>query len=296
METFTEADVKTLRRLTSILNGGELTKEEFVKSFEEVVKIVLDIEQKIVNGNAADKAASQAEFDSLKAKSKDDFASYKKDATTFVGKLVADFKLSIQDRLDGIDTELASFSDDRAQDKEDLRTELAAMIPTIEEIETKLPVLGKEIRNALELLQGDDRLDISAIRGVEKLQLEILAAQKSGKPVSFVGGARGIYVYIGGIKKGIMNTLNFVAGTGMTIAYSKVNGFDTLTFNSSGGGVTVETPVEIPNAVITVFTVSARPKWIVADGTTYYEGAGYSYASLQVTLDVPPSSFIRAIV
>ena len=41
------------------------------------------------------------------------------------------------------------------------------------------------------------------------------------------------------------------------------------------------------------FTVSAEPTYIVSDGATYYDGAGYSYAALTVTMTVPPSiSFI----
>jgi len=84
----------------------------------------------------------------------------------------------------------------------------------------------------------------------------------------------------------------------MAIAYSEVLGRPTLTFNSSGGGggITVETPPEPPNAITTVFTVSAQPKFVVADGTTYFEGQGYSYAALAVTMDIPPSASIRVII
>jgi hypothetical protein len=62
------------------------------------------------------------------------------------------------------------------------------------------------------------------------------------------------------------------------------------------GGITVETPSGTVNAVNPTFTVTATPKWIVADGITYFEGAGYSLATLTVTMDVPPSQFIRAII
>jgi len=68
------------------------------------------------------------------------------------------------------------------------------------------------------------------------------------------------------------------------------------TSSTTGSGVTVETPSETPDAIITVFTVSAEPKWVVADGITYYDGAGYTYSSLQVTMDIAPSSTIRVIV
>lgn len=50
---------------------------------------------------------------------------------------------------------------------------LKPFIPKIEDIENDLPKLGKEIRDSLELLQGNDRLEISAIKGIEE-RLEVL--------------------------------------------------------------------------------------------------------------------------
>jgi len=118
------------------------------------------------------------------------------------------------------------------------------------------------------------------------------------RPVE-AGAGRGFYVYVDGIKKGIVNTLNFKAGNNMAISHSKVNGLDTITFTASGGGpggIDIETPAESPNASRTAFTVSAEPQYMIADGTTYFDGAGYTYAALTVTFDVPPSQFVRAII
>lgn len=63
----------------------------------------------------------------------------------------------------------------------------------------------------------------------------------------------------------------------------------------TGGGSTVTTPVGTVDAVNQSFTVAATPKWIVADGIMYFDGAGYSVAGLTVTMDVPPSQFIRSV-
>lgn len=175
----------------------------------------------------------------------------------------------------------------------------------IDALETRLTVnyTAEEIRNMLELLDGEERLKASAIDGIEELVAEILKAQGEGRQVRVgsAGGGRGFFVFIDGVKKGIIKELNFAAGTGMSIAYTIANGRPTLTFNASGGGaggITVETPPETPDAVITEFTVSDEPQWIVADGTTYFAGAGYSYNSGtgKITTDVPPSASIRVII
>lgn len=294
---FSPVDIKTLRRLTSILNGGELTQKEFVSAFEQVVQIVLNIETKLVNDNKSERADMQAEAAQAKQDMKDDFAGHKDTAMALITKMMAKMKNDMQAQIDKMDADMTKMMSDCMSNDEKMDADIRASIPTVDDIFSYLPTSGAPIRDALEMLQGDDRLDISAVKGFDKLQADIMDAQKKGTPITFRGGARGIYVYIGGVKKGIMNMLNFAAGTGMAIAYSKVNGLDTITFDASAsGGITVETPPEPANAVTAIFTVTAKPKWIVSDGTTYYEGAGYSYAALAVTLNVAPSSFIRAII
>lgn len=76
------------------------------------------------------------------------------------------------------------------------------------------------------------------------------------------------------------------------------NGDGTVSANStaSGSGITVETPEETPDSIIVDFAVSAEPKWVVADGITHFDGAGYTYTPLLVTMDLAPSSFIRVII
>lgn len=66
--------------------------------------------------------------------------------------------------------------------------------------------------------------------------------------------------------------------------------------NVSGSGVVVETPAGAVNSSNVSFTVSAEPKWVVSDGITYFDGAGYTYAGLAITMDSPPSLYIRVII
>lgn len=65
----------------------------------------------------------------------------------------------------------------------------------------------------------------------------------------------------------------------------------------SGGGVNVEEPVGVVDGSNGTFTVSNTPKYIVTDGTTRFEGAGYSYSAGTITVDalVVPWAYIRSI-
>lgn len=66
--------------------------------------------------------------------------------------------------------------------------------------------------------------------------------------------------------------------------------------SGTGGSTTPLTPTGIVNAVNNIFGVVSRPSSVIADGITYFEGFGYSYAANVITLDVPPSQYIRYYV
>lgn len=50
---------------------------------------------------------------------------------------------------------------------------LKPFIPTLEQLEQDIPKLGESIRDSLELLQDEDRLDIKSIKGVDELEKKI---------------------------------------------------------------------------------------------------------------------------
>ena len=152
-----------------------------------------------------------------------------------------------------------------------------------------LPSLGEAFRNGLELLEGDDRLDISAIKGWEEVVAQL---KESGKTVTIGGGPRGLYMYVDGVKYGITPMLNFVAGSNVTLDFTRVNGLPTLTINATGGGgsTTYETPAGAIDNVNTVFSVTAEPKWVYYRGTIYFPGPnGYTYSAGNITMPFPPS-------
>ena len=79
---------------------------------------------------------------------------------------------------------------------------LTPFIPTIEQIEADLPKLGERIRDGLEVLQGDERLDASAVKGLPEFQKEttkqisggLTRAKTDSIYTKFHGGASNITV------------------------------------------------------------------------------------------------------
>lgn len=94
-------------------------------------------------------------------------------------------------------------------------------IPTIPQVTEQIPLEAERVRDALEVLVGDERLDASAIANLP---------QVTEKVIERIGGAgRGMNIYVEGNKKGLIKTIDFIGAT-----YSKENGRDTLTFEGDG--------------------------------------------------------------
>lgn len=262
-----------------------LTKEEFVQNWEMVVKKVIAIREEFNISVESLKIDFATLSQQLKDDHSGDLEEIKTQARLAVGAAIND----TTDRIKKLEARLNAFP---VINENDLLARLRSEIPALPPEETP-----QETRDKLESLQENDRLDVSAIRGLEEWWNTLF--KKNSKPDNsrhVNAPSRGIFTFISGVKKGLLSNFNFVGGSGIAIAYSLVNGLPTLTFNASGSGISVETPPEAPNGIIDVFSVSAQPQWVVADGTTYYENAGYTYGAHKITMAIPPGSFIRAII
>lgn len=140
----------------------------------------------------------------------------------------------------------------------------------------------------------------------EDIEKKILTLKKSWIPIDMINGDfntkvrqpvivpgnRPLDVKVNGVSFGIAREINFV---GNAISAEIINGVVTVTVSDSGGsGFTKETPVGDVDEVNTTFTVTTTPVYIVIDGATYFEGAGYSIVGLTLTTDIPPTNFIRS--
>lgn len=157
-------------------------------------------------------------------------------------------------------------------DYEYILNETIKHFPNIEDIEKDLPKLGTAIRDALELLEGEDRLDASAIKGLPQF------IENTKKVV--LGGYGGLNLFVNGIKKGATKTLDFV---GSGVSFSKINGRETITFPGAmtykgvldaSGGVYPSNPAKGDYYIISVAgtisgTVYAVGDWAVYDGSAW---------------------------
>lgn len=132
----------------------------------------------------------------------------------------------------------------------------------------------EEVRDSLELLKGDERLDISAIKGIKKSHTK-LSDDLINRAISIVD-----------------NRTSFLI--------NKVNELQTQINNFSGGGggsFAIEEPTGVVDGSNTVFTVTNTPKAIVVDGLMKFETLAYTYVAPTITITdgVAPWANIRSL-
>jgi hypothetical protein len=155
------------------------------------------------------------------------------------------------------------------------------------------PDSGEQI--AEKLNSTEESVDIKVIKGLDDFQ----KLMKEEKKVRFVGGARGINLYIDGAKKGLINYLNLIAGTGVTLTYNRSSGRNDVTITSSGSGGGILAATGTVDGSNLVFTFISAPSIIIVDGVpkqkTQSDTTANWTGTTSVTLTVAPVSDIYGI-
>lgn len=69
--------------------------------------------------------------------------------------------------------------------------------------------------------------------------------------------------------------------------------YATTRYPSSSGSTTPHTPTGTVDGSNTAFVAATAPSFVVADGGTYFSGAGYTLVGLNITMDNAPTQYIR---
>lgn len=197
--------IQKLKELMSILNDS-VGKEEFSKSFSALIDFVkkvdkdlrakIDIKtQEAVERLEDTNQIYKKTIQKIEADNESTLSNVKKWALESVGKLFA--KSKINEKLSDLDVALDRVSKLSLPETSVVALEASKMaqeelMPLIPKIvlEEEMPKLGKPIRDALELLQDDERLDQSAIKGLKE-ELEDLRKIITNKNTVVMGGGVG---------------------------------------------------------------------------------------------------------
>jgi len=164
-----EKQIVGVQRLLSLLDPDSLTKEMFVENFKTVVDFSKKSDDKLVE--AVGKMLNA--FKELSDKNKNDNELSKSELIALIKSEVSKMLSTSQSKNDEIDIKVSQIKD--GVDGKDADEEVIVgkvlgqiKIPEIQEIKNDLPKMGEQIRDALELLSGDERIDASAIKGIKE--------------------------------------------------------------------------------------------------------------------------------
>jgi hypothetical protein len=180
-----------------------------------------------------------------------------------------------------------------------LGQELAKVSPRLEStFRVNLNAQGARINGAYEAV-NTVRMDVVAVeKKIEELRKSFLT-----RISSFEGGGnqnRNIGVNGNSSTLSKFTDINLIAGSNIGIAVSTNNTTKetNLTFTASVpvGGVQLFASVSgTVDGMNTTFGYPSPPQAIVGDGIVYFEGNGYSYAASVITMEMPPSQYIKTM-
>jgi len=177
-----EKNIAKLEQLLKVIDEG-ITKEEFVKAFENVVNLVLKIEKR--NTEAVD--LLEKTYSNLLEKIKNDHTSSLSDLkkqvdNVFVGKQLERILAEHKDKMGAVDSKIMSVKDGKKGEKGDKGDKG-------DRGRDGSPDNAGQIRDKLEILKEDDRLDKNAVKGLEDYE-EVVKSSKQKQIFSIGGGSR----------------------------------------------------------------------------------------------------------
>ena len=278
-----EKKLDKLQKLLEVANEDYATPEDLIALSEGLLSVITQEKARL------DKVILDAKADN--SKEKQDLLNLLNEKERNLKYLISELGRAYSD-----DNELitAKFSKEvkRLERKIPNKIDLTEIYSAIESLQnginsfpTELTINNEAIRDGLELLQGDERLDKSAIKGLDELIDDLREIARTQQPQA-VGVRLLRYlsdVNIEGITDGQtivwdVATNRFIPGTG-----------------GGGGGVTVTTPTGSVNGSNVTFTNSNVAKWIDTDTGHYYENFGYTRSGSTYTMDLAPNSYIRLV-
>lgn len=177
-------------------------------------------------------------------------------------------------------------------------------VPVVEKVIEKTevikeqPIVTNEIKEIAKYETGEQIIEkinndeISKIKKekVEGLDDEFNAVRDTISNIPRGGGARGIQLYVDGGKKGMVNMINLIPGSGVTLNYSSAYGRNDITISASGGSFAILTATGTIDDSNLDFTFISKPAIIVVNGASYIENVGWTWNSgtLTATLLTPP--------
>lgn len=181
-----EQKLEQLNKLKALFEDGKADAKEVAELFSVLMKAMQKMKadmEEVMNGMDSSMAVKHKELYAEMSQMESEMKTMmeKKDSMTMKEcvKMMAKMEEEMEAEMEKIKEDMPSMPD-----LSDIHSQLKEIsdrkIPKIEDIENNLPKLGEKIRDGLELLQDENRLDKSAIKGLDEELLAIRSLPRGG--------------------------------------------------------------------------------------------------------------------
>lgn len=268
-----------LKDLEKTLDKGVVTPEELIQAIEVLVDKITKVKGELESGIIT----SHQDSDSKNKNTLDRLTAIEARLTDIINGVKNDLFLDLTEARDRFEREVKSVQSSIPQSPD-----LSYLERGLEEVRNAIPQVPHQITDAHILSVAMEVVkDIpGALEKIEERIQEI-----ANRPAT--GGMPTLRLHVNG--EYIGNTRDLVL-SGSGVSSTETNGMQTIVITSGSGGFTVETPSGAVDASNSTFTVTAAPQYVISDGITYFENKGYTRSGLTITMDIPPSQYLRAII
>lgn len=213
--------------------------------------------------------------------------------TSLIDETLAQIEADVTKKADGPETraQLERLRNDMVKLAAEIRADIPEIPPAL-----NLAPIERELARVRDLIPP--KVDGVALwkalndmyQELQSYAKEMTSLRNNHAPgIRVLGGARGFQLLVDGGKKGQVNYVNFVAGTGVSLSYNRANGRNDITFNASGGGgsLAILAATGTVNDSNTSFTFASTPVVVIVNGAAYRNGNGAAISGAAVTLDNP---------
>lgn len=266
-----KGDVAVLEKILEYEDERDEIKEEIASIVEEAISKINEAISSIENGkDGRDGVDGRDGRDGRDGKDADE--------NKIISKVLGSINVPDKDELKyEILSEIELPENGKDADEEEI----------VKKIENNIPALGERIRDSLELLEGENRLDAKAIKNLPQMTQTVIREQMNvggfetpiiaGSNITVTKNAQGKYVIAGTASGGghtiqdegtpltQRTNLNFV-GAGVTVTDDSGNDATVVTISTSAGAGYQAVTSGSVNGSNTVFTWATAPNAISVDG------------------------------
>jgi seryl-tRNA synthetase len=264
--------IKQLKDILALVNTDKVTKREMKDMFELLVKTTKQLKLNLESAIVLNSKESEQSIKRLE-KSLSELDSVIKDSSKLSLQKIRETQVKLSEEIKKLKLEIPQMPDLSILERkiDDKTSEVKRLIPKLPE-----EIKAEAVRNKLETLEDEERLDVSAIKGIDKSNITLT--------------------------NDIINRAIGIVDQRTSFLINKVSNLESTLKNIPSIGSSAVTPTEIPNGSTTTFTFSSKPKIVFVDGgravqeTSNDGSVNWSYSTPTLTMTIAPVFDIFALL